>query len=526
MMRSFSRSIAAIVAMLVFFAGADRSAAQPPPAPAAAECPSLDRKCVQQKWDALRATAVTELQRQASQEKPQQEPDPDLIARVRKGREEATRQTSMVAAVDAVEADDSTTAATVRRLAGAIKTNPEGTEAGVVIAPFALAGSETLPGLEVTFAALKDDFTRTGLSYTFDGTPKLPDIWESPPTCPVEPRIEKLDVPKDFYFSVCTNVVMKLPERLDASSGLPGDQIERYKNRVRQARLACGFPDPEPGPSGSTSSVATLAEAVNIVRRVVGTTNEVAARAPGVIPQEVALIALSPALKAPPDGWGPPSATSCYTDEFVRGYFKQLYWTNRTWKFAGSISFEFFPRKFGFSPDDSDLPKGDVKSGEARIDFSTARAGTEFSAGLGFGRSKETLTDELRGFVGPSASIAHAFSLLPGTPLTKDGELNVTNGEIPPRLVVGLSTAIQIAVNKRESQETRFNSVKIQPHVDFLINETLSFRLGIPVRAEIAVRKKVDATAETPTSPAKPEVPEKRALQWTVPVALVAVIKL
>lgn len=512
-----------IIAALVLFAGADRSAAQPP---VAAECPGLDRKCVQQKWDALRASAVSALQ--GDQKVQESKPHPELLtADAAQERERATRQASMIAAVDAIEPDDSTAASTVRRLAGAIKTNPEGTEAGLVVAPFALAGSDTLPGLEVTFAALKDDLTRAGVSYTFDGTPRLEDVWTVPPACSVEPRIEKLDEPKDFYFSACTSVVAALPAALEASSGLSSEYLARYNNRVRQARLACGFPDPDRSSSGTPPAVSSLAEAVALVRRVVETANEVAARTSNVIARDVAVFALALAPTAPNEGWGPAVATSCYTDEFVRGYFKQLYWINRTWKFAGSMSFDFFPRQFGFSPDDSELPEGEVKAGEARIDFSTARAGTEFSAGIGFGRSRQALDDQLRGFVGPSAAIARAFSLLPGSPLTNaKGELNVTNGELPPRLVVGLSTAIEVAVNRRESQETRFNSVKIQPHVDFLINDTLSFRLGIPVRAEIAVRKKVDAQAETPTTPAKPEVPEKRALQWTVPVAFVAVIKL
>jgi len=56
---------------------------------------------------------------------------------------------------------------TLQRLAGATKTNPEGTEAGLVIAPFALAGADWRRGLEVTFAVLKVDVTRVGGSYTW-----------------------------------------------------------------------------------------------------------------------------------------------------------------------------------------------------------------------------------------------------------------------------------------------------------------------------------------------------------------------
>ena len=100
------------------------------------------------------------------------------------------------------------------------------------------------------------------------------------------------------------------------------------------------------------------------------------------------------------------------------------------------------------------------------------------------------------------------------------------DGEIPPRLVIGLSAAVQVAVKRRESQDTRFNAVKVQPHLDFVVNDTLSFRLAVPVTAEIVVRARKDAVPETPTAPARPAVAERRALQWTVPVAIVAVLKL
>jgi len=313
------------------------------------------------------------------------------------------------------------------------------------------------------------------------------------------------------------------PETLSGATGLPEAERAAYANRVSQARMACGFSS-----TGGSSAAGTLPEAIALVRRAVQITNSVAARTDGIVPKPVAGIALGLAAEATAlTDWTLASATSCYDPTDIQGYFRQLYWRVRTWKLAGSVSFDLFPRKYGFSPDDSELPDGDVRSGEARLDFSTARAGTEFSAGFGFGRSREKLDDELRGYVGPSASIAHAFSLLPKkSPLTTDGELNVKDGEMPPRLVIGLSAAIQVAVDKRESQDTRFNSVKIQPHLDFLINETLSFRLGIPVNGEIVVREKKAAQEETPTTPAKPAVAEKRALQWTVPVAIVAVLKL
>jgi hypothetical protein len=501
--------------VVVLLASAGRAAAQ------GTTCEG--RTCVERQWQALYDHAVEQIKEADQARRGKPAPDDLTNEQAVRTRQLATTQSSIIAAVDAVEPDDSTAAATVRRLAGAIKTNPEGTEAGLVIAPFALAGADVLPGLEVTFAALKDDFTRAGMSYTKDASPKLVDVWKTPDACPIAPRVKKLQRPEHFYFTACTAVIAAVPAILSETSGLPEAERTAYGKRMSPARMACGFVDP-----GGSSAVATLPEAIALVRRAVQTTNEVGAHTDGVIPEQAAAMALGLAAEATAlTDWTLAAATSCYDAADIQGYFRRLYWDVRTWKLAGSVSVDLFPRKYGFSPDDSELPNGDVKSGEARVDFSTARAGTEFSAGFAWGRSRDALDDELRAYVGPAAAIAHAFSLLPKkSPLTTNGELNVVDGELPPRLVVGLSAAIQSLVHRREFQDTRVDSVKIQPHLDFLINETLSFRLGVPIEAEIVVRKKKAAAAETPTTPATPEVPEKRALQWTLPVAIIAVLKL
>ncbi len=501
------------VVALVLLAAAGGAAAQTPPC--------QGRACVDQKWQALHQLAVDqlkvlELTRVTSV--PADLTTEDAV----QARNRATTGASIIAAVDAVEPDDSSAAATVRRLAGAIKTNPEGTEAGLVIAPFALAGCDVLPGLELTFAALKADLTRIGVSYTKNASPELGEVWKTPAACPTEARIKKLERPRNFYVNACTAVVAEAPETIGEGSGLAESERAAYGSRMAQARMACGFVSTADAGTGRT-----LPEAIALVRRAVEIINIVGARTDRVIPRPVVDRALGLAPEATAlTNWTLASGTSCYEPEDIRGYFRQLYWRVRTWKVAGSVSFDLFPRTYGFSPDDSQLPRGEVKSNEARLGFSTARAGTEFGAGVGVGRSRDKLNDELRAHISPSVSIARAFSLIGKSPLTTNGELNALDGEMPPRLVVGLSAAIQVAVNKRESQDTRFNSVKIQPHLDFLVSETLSFRLGIPIKAEIVVRAKKDAQPETATTPAKPAVVEKRALQWTVPVAIVAVLKL
>jgi hypothetical protein len=476
---------------------------------------------VNRKWDELYRRAVKQLE---SFEKVRGDSVPVALQEAVEDRDAATVQSSLIAAVDAIEPDDSTAAATVRRLAGAIKTNPEGTEAGIVVAPFALAGHDSLRGLEVTFAALKDDFTRAGVSYTWDRSPTLEDVWRQPDACPAtDARRKALEAPRDFYLNACIHVVAELPDDIVASVEFPAEERTNYQTRINRARLACGLPTPVPfGPE-----VATLPEAISLLRTVVETANEVAVRTDDVIRAQAGAFAMGlRADAAQLENWTIPGPTACFTKDRIRAYFQQLYWTRRKWKVALGASWDLFPRKFGFSPDESTLSRGEAKTREVRFDASTGLARTELSFGIGVGSAREDLTDDLRAHASPSISLAHAFSLLKSKPLTSNGQLNTEDGDLPPRLVAGLSVATQFAIDKRASQTTRFNSVEIQPHLDFLISETLSFRLGIPIEGEIAVRKKQDAVAASATSPERPEVPEQRSLQWTIPVAIVAVIKM
>jgi hypothetical protein len=482
-------------------------------------------ECAARKWNELHEFAIQQLKENDKDRRPA--PYPELKADV-EAREAATRQASVAAAVDPLEPDDSAGAATVRRLAGAIKTNPEGTEAGLSIAPFALAGSEMLAGLEFSVAALKDDLTRAGVTYTFDGSPTLAEVWRDPQTCPLQPRIDALEKPKSFFLAACSTVVAELPY---ATLSLSADESREYGRTLRRAQIACGLVTPRAG----ETRVDRLPDALAQIRKAVELANTLAQEAhvelsPPVVVRALGLSASASEFR----DWGPALWTECYSDKDIRGHLVRLYWNHRTWKLAVGASFDLFPRKYGFSPDGSELPKGDTKSGEVRLGFSTVKAGTEVGVSTGFGRSRDKLVDELRSYIPVSFSVAKAFSLLKRRPLTtySDREresvpaLNVVDGGLPPRLVLGFSAAVQLALDKRESQETSFNAVRIQPHIDFLINSTLSFRLGIPLRGEIAVRDKKEAVAETPTSPATPAVAEKRALQWTVPVALVAVLKL
>ncbi len=458
---------------------------------------------VQEKWQAIRAHAEAQVRGQTVN------PRAQSMAAEPSAKDEAARGTSVSAAADAVDPSVGNAAATVQRLAGAIKTGPVGTEAGLVIAPFVLADMSWGRGLELTFAALKADVTRLGGSYTFVRPESDADLWQAPPACDVDTA--PLDEPREYFLTACTEVV----PLLDPSN-----------REVQAARISCGLDVPRP----DQPAVASMVEALANIRAVVRWAARQSVTDPAVVRFDTRAHVAAAGIQVLSDeieSWTQPTRTSCYADSDVKGYFQQLYWDRGTRRLAVGAQWDLFPRKSGFSPDGSDLPRGETQAWQARVDLAYSKRGLELVAGMGIGESRAKLTDPLTKAVTVSGSVARAFTLLRSAPLRDDkGRLKSRGGELPPRLVIGLAASAEFAPDRPDSQETAVNKALVQPYLDFIVSNTLSFRLGIPVRAETAVLDAKAAVAPTATSPGSPAVLEKRALQWTVPVAIVAVLKM
>jgi len=422
----------------------------------------------------------------------------------------ARRGNAVSAAADAVDAQ-ATSATTVERLAAALKTNPEGTEAGVALAPFVLAGSCTLTGLELQLAALKDDVVRAGVSYTWDRTPPLREAWRDPAQCPApkDAELDELLVPAHaFFLDACLTVLANPAALGNAGQLLP----------VQAGQVACGHTPAAGAPA--IPPFASLGEAIEQVASAIAIVAKTEDVSPATRSQA---IRLGPQA-IPFEAWEP--RATCHDAKFVEARFEQLYWSQPRTKIALAATVDRFSKKFGFSPDGSELSGGQVGTWTVSLAFSHTRSGVEWGFGAGIGQSRAAFADKLATTVSPSFSVAKAFTLLSSKPLRdKDGGYNVDKDGAPPHLVLGLSTAVEIATDPPAIRTTRWNSVKVQPYLDFFVTDKLSFRLGIPIKGAIVERKeKVKDLTATP--PVPETVPGQKSLQWTVPVSLVTVLKL
>jgi hypothetical protein len=414
------------------------------------------------------------------------------VQQLNEQRNQAASTSSVSAAADAVEPDDSTAAATVRRLAGAIRLNPDGTEAGIVVAPFLLAGSCSLKGLELTLASLEGDRTRFGASYTVARAPQLDEKDVAAiPRCDVAASIaDSVEEARRFFVPACVKVVALFAQK---------PEPDRTKEETR-ALGVCGL---------ANQPARRLSEAVTTVAAAV---IEAAGGTSGAT--TIAALEMQPLAASIQSSWKLPTPYSCHTATEEGLYLQRLFWSKAKTKFAASLISDHFPRRFGFSPDGSSLPHGERNAWELRADFSRAKGAFEWALGAGLAGSREGPDDGWSQTLTPSLALAQAFTLLSGKPLQKDGVLNSDDGGLPPHLVLGLAAKAEIALDRPHNQTSSFNSIRIQPYLDFLISDTLSFRLGVPIKGVIAER------------PAKDDDAGQRSLQWTVPVSIVTVLKL
>lgn len=401
-------------------------------------------------------------------------------------------------------------ATTADRLAVALKTDIAGTEAGVTAAPFGLAENPSLRGFNLTLGALKNDMVRVGASYSHDFSKPLlgpEDIGLK--SCELdEARLgEELELVGQSLDAVCRNVIWLVPEPPEKND--KGKIDRRPRDRWRTARIACGLEKGSTGYPGPAEGL-TLTEAIASIKsaiRIAKDKNTDVDRAVTAGASDMKRI----------EQFDLPTGTSCHADKEIAAAFQRARWKSTRVRLGTSVTGEFFPRKSGFNPDPSKpLPKGEASKWQARAEVSVGRRRLDFAAGVGAGQVREDLASPLRGFLSPSASLAFAAFNLSPDPLVDKGTLNLPDGKVPPHVVLGLDAKGEIALSRPDSQTTRFNKVEVLPFVDFKITEKLSFRLGAPIRAEIAIRKADD----------KKGIAEQRGLQWTVPFSVVTVIKL
>ena len=197
----------------------------------------------------------------------------------------------------------------------------------------------------------------------------------------------------------------------------------------------------------------------------------------------------------------------------IAAAYRKYIWDEEKGKnqFGIGGTMDLFNVMWGFNPDsDKELPDGDISKWQIRSEYAYKEPRMEHILGVGFGKSRKELGDELQDFI----SVSYAFDYLTCR-IVGDNFLN-DKGKLNPHLIVGIEFLLDLSLDHPESQKNALEKCSTLFHADFIFTEKLSFRLGIPIQGEISVRKKNEGEG----------IEEKRELQWSVPIFLTTVLKM
>jgi hypothetical protein len=481
------------IALLAALLPAPQAAPDEPGARAAAE------------FDHLRNEAVVLLRANAR---------PEALERVKAAKKDERAETqTRELGYQRVSALDPTASSAVDRVTLGLGTSVEGAEAGLAVSPAALVGSTNLKAIafNVFVGALKSDETRVGMRYTLERSGRLEPSMV-PSECPfVESQARAwLDPIGNEYRDVC---------RVVAQVTSPPPAVPAATWAIAQA--ACGVPGaayPKAGDRNLRVALVVLADVAKALRS--SASDEIAREARAVATAADEL-----------EKFDPTRFLDCFgSEKALAERFRIEQWRQGTTKLGLSTHVDFFARRFGFSPDGKELPGGQVKAWQSRFDLSRQRGRGQWTLGMGAGVARQDFKGDYTLTLTPAVSASYiAFSLTGrsllesqtfeenGADVTVD-VIRLEDGKIAPHAVIGFLAKAEIAPSPPDTQTTHFNAFEAQAFMDFKIRENLSFRLGIPVRAELKTRP--------PDAKASPPVLKQSSLQWSVPVAIVTVIKL
>lgn len=399
-------------------------------------------------------------------------------------------------ALAALQPENATTAAD--KLAAAISTDAEGTEAGITVSPAKLFGDETsaLAGLTLTVASLEEGGARGGVGWTHALDASLePDELELE-QCDVTPVLEAARKLRDPYLVLCSRAPFSAYPAGDSPS-----LLEAQKTWVGVA-LACGRPDGIPS-TFSTTLVDELQTGDQLFVRI----RDLVAASKGIVELDAARAAL--------ENWDDfASKTSCHSDEQVAEAVADALWDRARAKFGVAIHGDMFARLYGFKPDpDEALPRGELKAAEAHLEAEFALRRYTLTVGFGAGYSREEPGDDFERTLAPNIGLRMLITRLDDKAL----ETAILD-EDAPVLALGLTASGKRTLDKPDNQETAWTEVEVTAFADFKVSKELAFRIGVPLKAELATREADDD--------AMPPVAEKKGLQWSLPVFVATVLKL
>ncbi len=430
-------------------------------------------------------------------------------------------------AIETPAVDPATGLTSKERASAVVSTGVEGVKAGVHVKPFALAGVKSLDGLGFTLAALESGGTRAGTQHvwsaTWDST-RLADLglWCDLDTAKERKRVANLE---HAFVRVCERLqTIERPNELDL--------LKRWV----AARFVCGGPVPE-------SALVALGEArARYARTDLGVTYAAGELTSFVETYEEAYgkaaladIAESAAALA---SYAQQTPLDCFEEHQIKKRVADMVWRNWDHNLAVGASVDLFPFTFGFDPDeDPRLPDANddeddapyrPQAWQAQVEAKHSRYGYSVGYGAAFKRSREKIEDDMHSSIEPYAQVSMPIL---GHALDEKGRLMTDpDGTARAALYLGLQARVDVPFDPPDSMTGSFQGATFMPFLDLKVSKDLSVRVAAPLKATLKTRAAKPATAADPSADPPLEaldaLPEKRALQWSVPVTVFTVFKL
>ncbi|AKF86977.1 hypothetical protein MFUL124B02_36100 [Myxococcus fulvus 124B02] len=389
-----------------------------------------------------------------------------------------------------------------------IKTGVEGAEAGVIVAPLSLMGRDTGSSTwTVTAATLKENKTRLSTAYAYEPTWTLlflKDIGlkSCEFTDKVQDKLKQSLIEREPAFrEVCEVLVAAL------EAPPPEEDDQRALGGWHTARKACGFES-----LGAKEQVPTLRVAVdNFRRQLARARNRFAATDMRRAEFERRATAVHDSLEVL-NSFAMPFPDSCIKDKAIDAAVLRTAWERRRYRIGVALVYDTFPLQFGFNPSkapgDEPLPKWEYSSAGVRADVEMHEQAFDCRLGLGVARERGALGDKI---VTNLSGIFSASTLLM---VVGGGSILQEDGTTAPYLTGGLRIAAKLAPSPPPTQAKLVSEAEAAVFFDFRVNESLTIRFDIPVKAKLVPDKPEDSRTG------------KRDLQGAIPLAITAALKL
>lgn len=421
--------------------------------------------------------------------------------------------------------DGAGTSTGAERLAAAVDTGLDGVEAGVAVSPLALVPSfaPKIPhGPVVSVAALEDGKTRVGAGYgvtvkqPVDATDALRRTACGAPDQRADAVAEAVEealgvTTENAYVAVCEAIVPELATYEDAAC--PGAACSAAKARRARLLATCSTDIDVLRLSGNTSQ---LADDDSIPPRLRAALRSVDAHR-STLEQAASTLVIT--------------ANGVDTDAFLQTY-RARQWKAVSVRLGLDGRVDFARRQFGTrrleangpgEPGEPEtLDRGELLAWQVGPAALLKAGRTQLGFGVTAGQAMPVGSDALFTSLGPAASFSWLVGFLDDEAIDRTTDYSDRvpefddDGNLPPHVVLGLRASASVPIALPSFRGDPLNAASVLLHADFVVSNTLKFRLGVPLKAAL-----VEQELETG---ANPVIPKRTVLRWTVPVVGTTVV--